>query len=128
MDYKKILDLLIMFVIFFVIVYTGYYAFFRRPFIRARKKQKEKKIPADLSIMMHYYKIDVEKVGYNYCLRLLNLVNALLIALMMMIIIGFRYYVLQMVIAAALVIPTVWFSYALVAKILKKKERKINNV
>ena len=128
MDYKKILELAIVFFAFFVIVYFGYYGFIRRPFIRARKKQKEKKMPADLSIMKNYYKIDVEKIGYNYCLRLLNFVNAFLVAIMMMIVIGFKYYVLQMIIAAALVIPTVWFSYVLVAKILKKKERKINNV
>ncbi len=128
MDYKKILELLIVFAAFFIIVYFGYYGLIRRPFIRATKKQKEKKMPADLSIMKHYYKIDVEKIGYNKCLSLLNFVNALLIAIMMMIVIGFKYYVLQMIIAAALVIPTVWFSYALVARILRKKERKVNNV
>ena len=128
MDYKKILEFVIVFFAFFVIVYFGYYGFIRRPFIRSRKKAKEKKMPADLSIMKHYYKIDVEKIGYNYCLRLLNFVNALLIAIIMVIVIGFKYYVIQMIIAAVLVIPIVWFSYALVAKILKKKERKINNV
>ena len=128
MDYKLILKALAVFAIFYVIVYLAYYGFIRRPFIRARKKQKEKKMPADLSIMKNYYKIDVEKIGYNYSLRLLNIVNPLLISLMMMIIIGFKYYVLQMIIAGALVIPTIWFSYAVVAKILKKEERKINNV
>ena len=128
MDYKKLLEFVIIFLAFFIIVYCGYYGFVRRPFIRARKKQKEKKMPADVSIMKHYYKIDVEKIGYGYVLRLLNFVNALLVSIVMMVVIWFKYYVVQMIVAAILVLPLVWFTYMLVAKILKRKERKINNV
>jgi hypothetical protein len=125
MDYKKLLEYLGIFLVSFLLVYSLYYGFIRRPFIRARKKQKEKKMPADLSIIKHFYKVDVEKVGYNYCLRLLNITNSLLISIIVLIIIGFKYYVIKMIIAAALVIPAVWFSYMLVAKIIKGKERKI---
>ena len=128
MNGKVLLELLIVFVGSFILVYLGYYFFIRLPFIRARKKQKDKKMPADISIMKNYYKIDFDKMGYNYALRLLNFVNSLLISIIVLIIISFKYYVLQMIIAGALVIPIVWFSYAFIAKILKKKERNMDNV
>ena len=122
----KFLELLLIFLIFFVIVYFGYYGFIRRPFIRARKKQKEKKMPADISIMKNYYKIDFDKIGYNGPLRLLNFVNALLVSIIMILIIGLKGYVIQMVVAALLVFPLIIGSYWLVSKILKRKERKKN--
>ena len=124
----KLLQLGIIFLAFFIIVYFGYYGFIRRPFIRARRKQKEKKMPADISIMKNYYGIDFDKIGYNYALRLLNFVNAFIVALIMILIIGLKKYVIQMVVAALLVLPLILGAYWLVAKILKRKERKIKNV
>ena len=113
---------------FFIMVYCGYYGFIRRPFIRARKKQKEKKIPADVSIMKNYFKIDFDKIGYNTALRLLNFVNAFLVALITTLIVGLKGYVIQMIVAALLVFPLILGSYWLVSRIFKRKERKIDNV
>ena len=124
----KAIQLGIIFLAFFIMVYCGYYGFIRRPFIRARKKQKEKKIPADVSIMKNYFKIDFDKIGYNTALRLLNFVNAFLVALITTLIVGLKGYVIQMIVAALLVFPLILGSYSLVARILKRKERKINNV
>lgn len=124
----KAFQLGIIFLAFFIMVYCGYYGFIRRPFIRARKKQKEKKIPADISIMKNYFKIDFDKIGYNTALRLLNFVNAFLVALITTLIVGLKGYVIQMIVAALLVFPLILGSYSLVARILKRKERKINNV
>ena len=124
----KAIQLGIIFLAFFIMVYCGYYGFIRRPFIRARKKQKEKKIPADISIMKNYFKIDFDKIGYNTALRLLNFVNAFLVALITTLIVGLKGYVIQMIVAALLVFPLILGSYSLVARILKRKERKINNV
>lgn len=124
----KAIQLGIIFLAFFIMVYCGYYGFIRRPFIRARKKQKEKKIPADISIMKNYFKIDFDKIGYNTALRLLNFVNAFLVALITALIVGLKGYVIQMIVAALLVFPLILGSYSLVARILKRKERKINNV
>ena len=125
---EKAIQLGIIFLAFFIMVYCGYYGFIRRPFIRARKKQKEKKIPADISIMKNYFKIDFDKIGYNTALRLLNFVNAFLVALITTLIVGLKGYVIQMIVAALLVFPLILGSYSLVARILKRKERKINNV
>lgn len=124
----KVIQLGIIFLAFFIMVYCGYYGFIRRPFIRARKKQKEKKIPADISIMRNYFKIDFDKIGYNTALRLLNFVNAFLVALITTLIVGLKGYVIQMIVAALLVFPLILGSYSLVARILKRKERKIKNV
>ena len=124
----KAIQLGIIFLAFFIMVYCGYYGFIRSPFIRARKKQKEKKIPADISIMKNYFKIDFDKIGYNTALRLLNFVNAFLVALITTLIVGLKGYVIQMIVAALLVFPLILGSYSLVARILKRKERKINNV
>ena len=128
MDYKKLMELGIIFLSFFVIVYFFYYGCIRRPFIRARKKQKDKKMPADISIMKNYYGIDFDKIGYNVALRLLNFVNSFLVALVAVLVIGLKGYVIQMIVAALLVFPLVLGSYWLVARILKRKERKIKNV
>jgi Na+-driven multidrug efflux pump len=124
----KAIQLGIIFLAFFIMVYCGYYGFIRRPFIRARKKQKDKKIPADISIMKNYFKIDFDKIGYNTALRLLNFVNAFLVALITTLIVGLKGYVIQMIVAALLVFPLILGSYSLVARILKRKERKIKNV
>ena len=128
MDYKRLLDLLIMFLIFFGMVYLSYYTFILRPYARARKKLREKKMPADLSLIKNYYHVDIDKVGHISVLRLLNFVNSFLIALIMILIIGLKGYVIQMIVAALLVFPLIFGSYWLVSKILKKKERKNNNV
>ena len=125
---EKVIQLGIIFLIFFAVVYLSYYTFILRPFARARKKQREKKMPADLSIMIHYFNIDMDTVGAIYALRLLNFVNAFLVALISTLIIGLKGYIIQMIVAALLVFPLILGSYSLVARILKRKERKIKNV
>ncbi|MBR4830150.1 MAG: hypothetical protein IKZ96_00065 [Bacilli bacterium] len=125
---EKYLKIGIMFIIFFGIVYLSYYTFILRPYARARKKQREKKMPADLSIMINYFKIDIEKIGAIYALRLLNFVNAFLVALIATLIVGLKGYVLQMITAALLVFPLIVWSYSIVARVLRRKERKKENV
>ncbi len=125
---EKLVQLGIIFVVFFAIVYLSYYTFILRSYARARKKDKIKKMPADLSIMINYFNIDIEKVGAIYALRWLNFVNAFLVALIATLIVGLKGYILQMIVAALLVFPFILGSYSLVARILKRKERKKENV
>ena len=112
---------LIYFVFFFVVIYLIYYVFF----VRKRLRYSEKKLTGDILILKDYYKIDIKKIGYKKVLKILNIVNSLMLASMMMIVINIDKTIYKMLILFALMIPTIWVVYYFLAKYLKHIEGKI---
>ena len=115
------MDKIITFVLFFIIIYILYYNFFVRPQVR---KKKKKDIPSEIQIFKHYYKIDIDKIGFFRTLRILNFVNALMLSLLLMVVVPLKQVWLKFLILLVLIVPTIWFTYYLLAKYLRHLERK----
>ena len=123
MKYKYLMYF-ILFIIFFIILYALYYVLF----VRKQVKYDKKKISSDLRILTGYYKIDVEKIGFQKVLRILNLVNSLMMASLMMVVINIDKTIFKILILFVLMIPSIWVVYYFLAKYLKHLERKSENV
>ena len=117
MSYVKYL---ILFLIFFIIIYAFYYVLFVRKQIKFNKNG----VFADLKILMNYYKIDIEKIGYQKVLRILCFVNSLMMSLMVLLVINIEKTTFKLLILFVLMLPCIWVVYYFLAKYLKHLERK----
>ena len=111
-------------IIFFILLYIAYYLLF----VRKNLEYNNKKVSPDLRIFVGYYGIDIEKIGYQRVLRIMNFVNALMLAIMMMIVFNVHNTILKIIILLVLMIPIMWVTYYIVAIYLRHLERKIDNV
>ena len=124
MDYRY----LIIFLIYFILGYLIYMFVTVIPHSRAVKKAKNKKYPPELQLLRDYYKIDISKIGVIKSLRILNFVNALMFACLVMIVFNIKVIWLKIIVLVVIMLPTIWFVYYLVAKYFKHLERKYKNV
>ena len=119
---------IIIFVSFFVVVYVLYYFLAIKSRIKVVSKKKvPKKKNNELSevlLLQKYYGIDTEKIGMIKVYRTINFVNALMIAILVMITIPFKDVTIKIIILVVLMIPSIWVTYYFLAKYLKKIERK----
>ena len=112
---------LIYFIVFFILIYLIYYVLF----VRKRLRYSEKKLSGDLLILKGYYNVDIKKIGYKRVLRILNIVNSLMLASMMMIVINIDKAIYKILILCALMVPAIWVVYYFLAKYLKHIEGKM---
>lgn len=111
---------LIFFIVFFIMIYLLYYFLY----VRKRVKYDEKSLAADIKILKYYYKVDIEKIGYMRILKILNVINALMLSLMMMIVVNIDNFIYKFLILLVLMIPCIWVTYYFLSKYLKYLERK----
>lgn len=126
----EILKYAIMFVIFFLVTYVIYYFLVTNGQIKMvrGKSKKKKELSAELILLKNYYHIDIEKIGIIKVLRIVNFINSLLIATLVMAVIGISQIWLKLIIVFVVIVPCIWIVYYLLAKYLKHLERKIENV
>ena len=110
----------ISFIVFFILLSIMYYLLF----VRKRLEYDKKNISPDLRIFIEYYGIDVEKIGYQKVLRIMNVVNPLMLALMMMVVFNVHKAVYKILILLVLMIPVMWVTYYITAIYLRHLERK----
>lgn len=115
------------YLLFFVIAYIIYFVLVVLPHSKSIKKNKNKKYPPELQLLRDYYKVNVNKIGVIKTLRIINFVNALMFAALVMIVFGVKQQWLKIIILAVLIIPSIWCVYYFLAKILKLIERKRDN-
>lgn len=126
----EVLKYVAMFVIFFIVAYIVYYFFVTNGQIKSirGKTKKKKELSAELIFLKSYYKIDIEKIGVIKVLRIVNFVNALLISILVFSVIQINQTWLKLIIILVVLVPAIWATYYFLAKYLKHKERKIDNV
>ena len=112
------------FIIFFILLYIAYYLMF----VRKKLEYDNKKVSPDLRIFIGYYGIDIEKIGYQKVLRIMNFINALMLSIMMMIVFNIHNTIYKILILLVLMIPIMWVTYYITAIYLRHLERKIDNV
>ena len=127
----EFLKYLIIYVIFFLIIYVLYYRLAVRPIIKnirrknkGKKVKRERNLPTEVQFLKVYYKVDIEKIGVIRVLRILNFVNSLFLALLVMVVLPFKEAWQKIIILVVLMMPTIWFVYYFLAKFLKHLERK----
>lgn len=126
----KILDYVIMYVIFFILAYIGYYLFITNGQIRSLrgKTKKKKELSSELIFLKNYYHINLEKIGIIKVLRIVNFVNALLISALVTSVAMINKVWLKLLIIVIILVPALWATYYFLAKYLKHLERKKDNV
>ena len=110
----------IYFIVSFVIIYVLYYLLY----VRKRVVYDKNKLSSDIRILVGYYKIDVEKIGYQKVLRILNFVNALMMSVMVMIVFNIDKTIFKILILTILMFPFIWVTYYFLSKYLKHLEGK----
>ncbi len=126
----EILKYVVMYIIFFVAGYVIYYFLVTNGQIKSLrgKSKKKKELSAELIFLKGYYHIDIEKIGMIKILRIVNFINALLFAFLVIAVIGISQIWLKLLIIFVVLVPALWGTYYLLAKYLKHLERKIDNV
>ena len=103
----------IYFIVSFVIIYVLYYLLY----VRKRVVYDKNKLSSDIRILVGYYKIDVEKIGYQKVLRILNFVNALMMSVMVMIVFNIDKTIFKILILTILMFPFIWVTYYFLSSI-----------
>ena len=126
----EILKYLGMFLIFFIVTYLVYYFLVTNGQIKSIrcKSKKKKELSTELLLLKNYYHINIEKLGVIKVLRIVNFVNALLISILVMAVIGIEKVWLKLIIILVILVPAIWATYYFLAKYLKHLERKNDNV
>lgn len=126
----EILKYVVMYIIFFIAGYVIYYFLVTNGQIKSLrgKSKKKKELSAELIFLKGYYHIDIEKIGMIKILRIVNFINALLFAFLVIAVIGISQIWLKLLIIFVLIVPALWVTYYLLAKYLKHLERKMTNV
>lgn len=119
---------LILFIVCFIIIFIAYEIFIVMPMMkykknlnRKKKPKKEKKDPVEVRFLVFKYGLDLEKVNYNSLLQVVALVSSLDMAIVVSIIALVEGYFLQMLLAVIVIIPLIFISYGMVAKVYEKK-------
>ncbi len=115
---------LIYFVVSFIVIYIMYYLLYVRKHVTYDKN----KLSSDIRILEGYYKVNVEKIGYQKVLRTLNFVNALMLSIMVVIVFNIDKTIYKILILFILMFPFIWVTYYFLSKYLKHLERKNENV
>ena len=126
----EILKYVGMFILFFVLTYVIYYFLVTNGQIRSLrgKTKKKKELSTELNILKNYYHIDIEKIGIIKVLKIVNFINALLIAILVMAVLPVKQTWLKLIIIFVVLGPAIWAVYYFLAKYLKHLERKRDNV
>ena len=104
----------------FVLIYILYYL----AIVLVQRKKKYRKISPDASIFKDYYKVDIKKIGYKRFYRILNFVNALMLALLIMCVYIINNIIIKILVIAILMLPTIWCVYYFLAQYYYFLERK----
>ena len=126
----EILKVIGVFVIFFIVAYVVYYFVVTNKYIRSirGKSKKKRELSTELVFLKNYYKVNVEKIGTIKVLKIVNFINALLIAALVTIVAWIDKIWLKLLLIGILIFPLIWASYYFLAKYLKHLERKRDNV
>lgn len=116
----------------FVFIYLFYYFTVIKKEFPSKNKTKKKnskrvkmlKRPVEVEYLVKQYKIDLKKINYKKLLHTIGVVISLEIALIITIIGNIKEFYLQLGIAFIIMIPLVFITFKIIAKIYKKEEKK----
>ena len=115
-----IVRIAIEFIITFVIVYFFYY------FGVVRKCKKDKKvIPTEVSLILHYYDIDIKKIDLYQMIKVVSIVTTFIISVIITIIsIFFHSTIILLIFGALISILVAIICYRIIGKYYEKNSKK----
>lgn len=127
---EKIIIGVSLFIITFILSFIVYNFTFIRSYKQERKIKKGKstkprKEPMEILLMKNYYKVDISKLKYTSVLRRIAFVSSFDISLIVSVACVTKLGLLQILIACVIIFPVIYVSYWLLAKVLKRKIRKL---
>ena len=111
------MDILILFIMSYVIVFLLYQVFV----VRKAKSKKKPKEPFEVTYLVKKYKLDLDKVNYNGLLMVIALVSSFDISVVVTAISLLKSFVLEMIAGFFGTILIILISYHLVYLVYKKK-------
>lgn len=108
---------LILFVISYIIVFLLYRIFI----IKKAKRKKNPKEPFEVTYLVNKYKLDLEKINYKRLLNIISLISSFDIALVVVIILLFKSFILEIIVGFITTLIIILVSYHLVYLVYKKK-------
>ena len=114
------MESVIEFIIFFILVFLGYYLFI----VKKYKKYDEKKCPTEVAYFVKIYKINPKNINYHKFLLAITFINALIIAGVATTISIVTGLFLQLILGLFLLIPLMILSYSLLGKYYQNKKTK----
>ena len=114
--------IIIWFILDFLLVFSIYY------FIFIRKAIRNKKSPSEATLLINYFKLDINKFNYRKFIFNMSIVSSLDIALIATITtLLINKVIYQIVIGFFICIPIIFLSYYLFGKYYQKKQLKDNH-
>ncbi len=123
------LNNLMLFMLIYIIVLIIYYFVIIRKY-KIKKKNKKKRITkkkkelVEISLLEHFYKLDISKLNYNKLLNICLFVSSFDISILVYFIGFVKESLLQIIITMVVVIPVIFASYYIVDKIYELILRK----
>ena len=126
----KAVETFILFLMTFIVVFVVYNIIFIKEYNTARKQKNNKKVkitkePVEVKLLKYYYKVDISKLKYSYVLRKVCIFSSFDISLIVTASCVTKLGLLQVLIACIIILPVIYLSYLLLAKLLKRKIRKL---
>ena len=114
---EKFIQELILFVASFIIVFLLYRIFI----VKKAKRKKNPKEPFEVTYLINKYKLDLEKINYNKLLNVVSLVSSFDVALIVVIILLFKNFYVEIIIGIISTVIIILVSYHLIYLVYKKK-------
>jgi hypothetical protein len=110
------MDLVIIFIAFFLITYILYYFLL----IRKSKKYDPNKLPQEVLFLKRRYNLNLEKINYRKLVKTLALVNSLIMAFTVVIVGFVKHFLLQFLLAFLILFPLIYITYSIIGKHYEK--------
>lgn len=126
----KIAEAMVLFILTFIVVFLIYNFTFIRSYryekkLKKGKTVKQKKEPVELRLLQYYYKVDISKLKYTSILKRVAITSSFDISLIVTVACVTKMGLLQILIACVIIFPVIYVSYWLLAKLLKRKIKKL---
>jgi hypothetical protein len=127
---EKIVVAVSLFVVTFIVVFIIYNFTFIRSYNQEKKLKKGKvdkrrKEPMEIQLLKNYYKVDISKLKYTSVLRKIAFISSFDISLIVSIACVTKLGLVQVLIACVIIFPVTYVSYWILAKMLKRKIKKL---
>lgn len=115
------MNILLEFIIVFIILYILNYLFFKEP----KTKKKKKNIRPEIEYLINLYQLDIKKIGYNNLKKQCIFMNALIMSSIYIIVCYLvKGFVFQILIGFVLLILLIIIGYGLLGRYYKKRGDK----
>lgn len=118
---KGILDILLDFIVSYVLIFILYYFFF----IRKKTKYNKKKIPVEYYYLVRVYALDEKKINYKRFVYVMGFINTFIISFVYVIVFHLlNGFIWQLLCGIVLIILLIVIMYGILGRYYQKRGKK----